>query len=166
MANGLVILQSQVGLTDPHVVNDNADSLNILNNLFEPLVQRTRDGFRPCLARSWHAGEDARTWEFALRAGVKFHDGTTLTVEDVVASLERARSPDVGGVLGTEGLFHGYLGDAVITVVDRHVVRLVTAEPMADVLDLIASIPVLPAGAMDAVLAPLARWQRSLSTAQ
>ena len=152
MADGLVILQAQVGLTDPHVVNDNADSLNILNSLFEPLVQRTRDGFRPCLARSWHVGEDARTWEFSLRTGVKFHDGTTLTAEDAVASLERARSPDVGGVLGTEGLFHGYLGAAVIAIVDRHTVRLVTAEPMADVPDLIASIPILPAAAMDTVL--------------
>ena len=152
MADGLVILQAQVGLTDPHVVNDNADSLNILNNLFEPLARRTRDGFRPCLARSWQVGEDARTWEFTLRDGVKFHDGTILTVEDVVASLERARSPDVGGVLGTEGLFYGYLGAAVIAIVDRHTVRLVTAEPMADVLDLIANIPVLSAGAMDAVL--------------
>ena len=152
MADGLVILQLQVGLTDPHVVNDNADSLNILNALFEPLVRRSRDGFRPCLARSWHAGEDARTWEFTLRAGVKFHDGTTLAAEDVVASLDRARAPDVGGVLGTEGLFHGYLGDAVIAIVDRHTVRLVTAEPMADLPDLIASIPILPAAAMDAVL--------------
>ena len=152
MADGLVILQSQVGLTDPHVVNDNADSLNILNNLFEPLVQRTRDGFRPCLARSWRVGEDARTWEFVLRAGVRFHDGTTLTAEDAVASLERARSPDLGGVLGTEGLFHGYLGAAVIEIVDCHTVRLVTAEPMADLPDLIASIPILPAAAMEAVL--------------
>ncbi len=69
-----------------------------------------------------------------------------------MASLERARAADLGGVLGTEGLFHGYLGDATLEIDQSHAVRVITAEPMADLLDLIASIPILPAAAMDDVV--------------
>ena len=152
MGDGLVVLQRQVELTDPHVVNDNADSLNILNALFEPLVRRVGQAFEPCLARKWHVQEDARTWDFTLRDKVKFHNGTFMTVEDVVHSLERARSPDLGGVLGTEGLFFGYLGDADIKIVDHLTLRLVTRQPMADLLDLIASIPILPTCSLNTVL--------------
>ncbi len=151
MADGLTILQSRVALTDPHIVNDHAESLNILHALFEPLVRRTRQSFQPCLAQAWHVQADARTWEFTLRSGVVCHDGTCLTAEDVVASVERARAPDLGGVLGTEGLFHGYLADTVIEIVRRDTVRLVTAKPMADLPDLLTSIPILPAAALDNV---------------
>ncbi len=145
MADGIVILQARVELTDPHIVNDNADSLNLLNALFEPLVQRHHQFYQPCLAASWHVSKDARTWNFAIRSGVQFHDGTVMGPEDVVASMKRACAPNVGGILGTEGLFHGYLGDASIEIADQHTVRVITAEPMADLLDLIVSIPILPA---------------------
>lgn len=145
MSDSLSILQSRVALTDPHVVNDDADSLNLLNSLYEPLASRVGDSFAPRLASSWEATEEARSWEFTLRADVRFHDGTVMGPEDVVASLDRARSPDTGGVLGTEGLFHSYLGDASTTIPNRRTVRIVTSEPMADLLDLIASIPILPA---------------------
>jgi peptide/nickel transport system substrate-binding protein len=43
----------------------------------------------PALAVSWK-NLDPRTWEIKLRAGVKFHDGSPFTAEDVVFSLERA----------------------------------------------------------------------------
>src|SRR6184192_2019639 len=42
----------------------------------------------PGLALSWRA-VDATTWEFKLRPGVRFHDGSELTAEDVVFSIER-----------------------------------------------------------------------------
>ncbi len=151
MVDGLIVLQRQVALTDPHIVNDNADSLNVLNALYEPLVRRAYSQFQPCLAQSWQVHADARTWEFTLREGVVFHDGTLLTGEDVVASIERARAPDRGGILGTEGLFYDYLGDAVITIVNPHTVRLITAAPMADLLDLITSIPIVPTTVLDNV---------------
>jgi ABC-type transport system substrate-binding protein len=45
----------------------------------------------PQLAIAWKL-IDPLTWEFALRKGVLFHDGTPFTAEDVVFSLERARA--------------------------------------------------------------------------
>jgi peptide/nickel transport system substrate-binding protein len=43
----------------------------------------------PSLAESWKASPDGRVYEFVLRKGVKFHNGDTLTSEDVKFSFER-----------------------------------------------------------------------------
>ena len=48
----------------------------------------------PSLASEWEASPDARTWTFTLRDGVEFHDGKTLTPDDVIASLDYHRRPD------------------------------------------------------------------------
>ncbi|MGK6315169.1 ABC transporter substrate-binding protein [Neorhizobium sp. DT-125] len=43
----------------------------------------------PALAESWEPSPDAVTWTFKIRSGVKFHNGKTLTVDDIVATLKR-----------------------------------------------------------------------------
>lgn len=144
MTSALVVLQSHVGLSDPHVVNDNLESLNILNSLFESLVCRTETRFEPCLAESWSVTEDATIWDFKLRHDVNFHSGVPLTPEAVICSINRARAPGVGGVLGTEGLLHSYLKDSKLSILDQNTVRMELAEPMADLLDLVSDIPILP----------------------
>ncbi len=157
MSDFLTILSSQVALTDPHVVNDRAESLNLLLALYEPLVRRAVPYFEPCLAASWSVSEDAKIWDFTLRSDVRFHNGEVLQPESVVSSIERARSPNVGGVLGTEGLFHSYLRDAELSILNSEAVRLALAEPMADLLDLLADIPILPvkAGEQDLIQDPI-----------
>lgn len=47
--------------------------------------------YAPSLAESWSASEDAVTHEFVLREGVRFHNGDTVTAEDVKFSFERYR---------------------------------------------------------------------------
>jgi len=39
------------------------------------------------LAESWDSSSDAKTWTFAIRKGVEFHNGKTLEIQDVVDSL-------------------------------------------------------------------------------
>ena len=45
----------------------------------------------PSLAESWEASADATVWTFKLRKGVEFHNGKTMTAEDVVASINHHR---------------------------------------------------------------------------
>lgn len=46
----------------------------------------------PWLAESWRTDPEGRTWTFALRPGVRFHDGTPLTARDAAAAIERIRA--------------------------------------------------------------------------
>jgi len=58
--------------------------------MFEALARRTPGmSFEPGLAEGW-TQTDALNWEFRLRPGVRFHDGTPFTAEHVVASIARA----------------------------------------------------------------------------
>src|SRR5207247_7199231 len=43
----------------------------------------------PCLAESWSASPDGLTYEFVLRKGARFHNGETVTADDVKFSFER-----------------------------------------------------------------------------
>src|SRR5690606_5908609 len=64
-------------------------------NVFEGLTRFAPDGsIVPALAESWAVSEDGLTSTFHLRAGVTFHDGSTMDAEDVVFSLDRARAED------------------------------------------------------------------------
>lgn len=73
---------------DPHSQNE-GPTIAMNGQIYESLV--TRDAalvLQPELAESWEAGADG--WTFKLRQGVKFHDGSDFTAEDVVFSFERA----------------------------------------------------------------------------
>ena len=43
----------------------------------------------PELAEFFEASDDAREWTFKIRKGVEFHDGKTLTADDVIYSMNR-----------------------------------------------------------------------------
>jgi len=42
----------------------------------------------PELAESWEATPDAKVWTFKLRKGIEFHNGKTMTAEDVIYSIQ------------------------------------------------------------------------------
>ncbi|MEQ8813943.1 MAG: ABC transporter substrate-binding protein [Thalassobaculum sp.] len=46
------------------------------------------------LAESWDASPDAKTWTFKIRKGVTFHNGKSLTAEDVIDSINHHRGED------------------------------------------------------------------------
>jgi len=62
--------------------------------IFEGLVRATADGrFAPLLATGWRTSGDARVYDFDLRPGVRFHNGSALTADDVVFTFRRATAP-------------------------------------------------------------------------
>src|SRR5687767_1237750 len=86
---------------DPHAQNEGATH-NLLHQLYEPLLLRDYTGkIHPTLAVSWKVTEDPAVWEFKLRQGVTFHNGSPFNADDVVFSLDRARQPtaDMKGLL-------------------------------------------------------------------
>jgi peptide/nickel transport system substrate-binding protein len=78
---------------DPHSQNQGVTH-TFSHHIYETLVDRDVDGtLIPRLATDWSVkADDPTVWVFKLREGVKFHDGADLTAEDVVFSLDRARS--------------------------------------------------------------------------
>ncbi len=74
---------------DPAIHVDETECFHVMNT-YDPLVWPVKGGApKPHLAESWEVSEDGLTYTFHLRQGVLFHDGTELTAEDVVFSMDR-----------------------------------------------------------------------------
>ena len=70
----------------------------VLFNIFEGLVKASPDGsVIPAVASDYELSKDGKTYTFTLREGVTFHNGQTVTVEDVVYSLERCAGSENDG---------------------------------------------------------------------
>jgi peptide/nickel transport system substrate-binding protein len=78
---------------DPHSQNE-GPTTTLMHQIYEPLIVRNHRGeMEPALALSWEpSSDDPNVWVFTLREGVTFHGGETFDSEDVVFSLDRARS--------------------------------------------------------------------------
>ncbi|RDH79866.1 ABC transporter substrate-binding protein [Mycolicibacterium moriokaense] len=65
-------------------------SFEVLENVYDTLVEPDANlEMRPALAESWDVTPDQLTWTFHLRPGVKFHDGSPMTADDVVYTYRR-----------------------------------------------------------------------------
>lgn len=80
----------EFGTIDPHRGTDWTESMAMVN-VYDALVFPSSAGaMEPKLATSWTASPDGLTYTFTLRKGVKFHDGSEVTAEDVAFSMGRA----------------------------------------------------------------------------
>lgn len=77
---------------DPHMSTDQQTSI-LTTHLYDTLVKHDKDlVIQPSLAESWKALDNV-TWEFKLRQGVKFTDGTPFNAEAVKANIDRMLDP-------------------------------------------------------------------------
>jgi len=75
---------------DPQGQNEGPTS-TMNSQMYEPLVRRdAKMVLEAALAESW-GPKGSNAWEFKLRKGVKFHDGSDFDAEDVVFSIARAQ---------------------------------------------------------------------------
>ena len=78
---------------DPHP-STSTITYQVLSLVYQGLVDFDRDlKIKPVLAESWKVSPDGKQWTFALRKGVKFHNGRPLTASDVKFSLDRILDP-------------------------------------------------------------------------
>ncbi|PZW50923.1 peptide/nickel transport system substrate-binding protein [Humitalea rosea] len=85
-----IAMKAAVDSSDPHLTF--TPNRNVQLHVYETLLtQDDRLIARPQLADSWRS-LDPLTWEFKLRPGVRFHDGSPLTAADVAFSIRRAQN--------------------------------------------------------------------------
>ncbi len=123
-ANLTMGLAADVTAIDPHYHNLTPNN-NVAAHIFGYLVDRDeKSRMIPALATDWKT-VDPTTWEFKLRKGVKFHDGSEFTAADVVASIER-----VPKVPNSPSPFTAFTKQiAKVEVVDPYTIRFKTPTP-------------------------------------
>ncbi|TCP01762.1 ABC transporter substrate-binding protein [Rubrivivax gelatinosus] len=125
---------------DPQTLDPHALALlyhqRIASQVYESLVGRNeRYELEPALATAWQPA-GPRAWRFTLRPGVVFHDGTPMTADDVVFSIERALAPPsqrAFQLLGVEGA----------RVIDASTVEIRCAQPDAVLPEKLQSIAIM-----------------------
>ena len=109
---------------DPHFHNNGVNNSQA-RHVFDALTdQDENQQIQPGLAESWRLVDDT-TWEFKLRRGVTFHDGSPFTADDVAFSLERV--PTVPNSPSSFGTFTKQITGW--TIIDPHTIRLHTDGP-------------------------------------
>lgn len=116
---------------DPHAIFD-VPSQFVLLNVYDGLYryQGNPPRLEPWLAESHTVSSDGLTWDFTLRAGARFQDGSAITAEDVVYSFRRLltmkRAPAAA--------FTPVLTPDRVTATDARTVRFVLSAPYAPFL--------------------------------
>jgi peptide/nickel transport system substrate-binding protein len=108
------------GAINPLTIEDQG-GLELLGNVGEFLVLADQQlGYQPWLATSWSSNAKATVWTFKIRQGVRFNNGTPMTVDDVVYSFQSQCNPKNAG--NALSVFAGLLvPEGVVKVSDTEV---------------------------------------------
>lgn len=132
---------------DPIVPSDNG-SIWVIYQIFDQLttVNEGSSGVAPSLAESWEISSDGTVYTFAIKQGVTFHDGSPMTIDDVVFSLQRVFDPKGSGYSFLFGSV-----DRVKAVGDASV-EITLKEPFTPLLDNLNVFPasIVPRAAVEA----------------
>jgi peptide/nickel transport system substrate-binding protein len=132
---GNVLKICTIGL-DTSDFHRHTGSIGVVQVMAETLTGISANGSpTPFLAEKWDISEDGRTYSFAIRQGVKFHNGRVMTSHDIAANVERIRSKIKGGWLTST-----FQTVKSLETPDDHTVILELAQPFAPLLNLLAEM--------------------------
>lgn len=147
------LAQSLVTL-DPANHRDRA-SETVIRNMYDGLVTRKPDGtVVPEIAESWDNPEP-KIWEFKIRDGVKFHDGSELTIEDVKFTFDRIIQE--GAMEGETSPRKGLLEPVLeVEIVSDDTIRFILEEPWPILLAMLPHQQIVSKAHVEAVGSDLA----------
>lgn len=153
-------MASEATSLDPHFHNLATNS-QVALHMFETLIMRDEKlQMKPGLATSWRL-LDEKTWEFKLRKGVKFHDGSDFTVDDVIATF--ARAPNVPK---SPSSFASYIRGKTIEKVDDHTMLIRTATVFPTMLNELSTFVIHSKAAKDATTEDFNSRKATIGTGQ
>lgn len=124
------------------------DGVVMTRHLFDTLIYRNPETFKyePLLATSWKRVDDL-TWEFTLREGVTFHDGSAFDAQDVAFTLNHYADPKAGARSQASVSWI----DSV-EIVDPQTVRIISDAPFPAALEFVAgNLPIYPSDYVERV---------------
>ncbi len=128
---------------DPHIAKA-AGTREVLFNVYEGLVKPDTDGnLQPAIASDYTISDDAKVYTFTLRDGVKFHDGSVVTVADVKYSIERNAGTD-----GTDPLISAFSNIESVETPDDSTIVLTLKEANTEFLAYM-TVAIIPANNQD-----------------
>lgn len=130
-------LGSEATSIDPHFHNLTPNN-QIADMIFDSIVnQDEKQRLVPGLATEWQPIDDL-TWEFRLREGVKFHDGSDFNADDIICTYERA--PDVPNSPSGYGT---YLKGKTFEKIDDYTIHAKTPEPYPLMVNDLSTVPII-----------------------
>lgn len=136
---------------DPHQTVA-AGTREVLFNIFEGLVKPNSDGeMIPAVAEKYELSEDGTTYTFTLRDGVKFHNGQTVTAEDVVYSINRCAAVPEGQ---EKPLVAAFSAVRSVEALDEKTVTVTIAQRDLEFISYMTAA-IIPAGYADQATAPV-----------
>jgi peptide/nickel transport system substrate-binding protein len=125
---------------DPQTLDPHALALlyhtRVVSQVYDSLVNRDADfKLEPALATEWRMSSPT-SWRFKLRAGVQFHDGSTMTADDVVFSLLRALAAPSQRSFQLKGV-------STVRKTDEQTVEMVTEAPDAVLPEKLVFLPIM-----------------------
>ncbi|MGN0348804.1 MAG: ABC transporter substrate-binding protein [Roseburia sp.] len=140
------IAQDLTSSLDPHQA-EGAGAREVLFNVFEGLYKPDSEGnFIPAVAETYELSEDKLVYTFTLRSDVKFHNGDTVTVEDVKTSIEDCMTNQ-----DSPAYIPAFANIASVETPDEKTVVIALSEADPDFMSYLASVKaaIVPADSED-----------------
>jgi peptide/nickel transport system substrate-binding protein len=135
----VILIAEEIQSLEPYRMAQIHPEGSLASHLWDTLTFVNDDlEVEPHLATSWRLINNF-TWEFTLRQGITFHNGEPVNADAVRYSIERAQSlPDSLETFAEDTSLEG------VEVQDEYTLRLVTADPVANLAYHLSSLEILP----------------------